>query len=441
MWRRVLVVGIFVVFIFAIALMAHNDRKNSPIRKVQEEIERLKREGEPTSWQEIAPPVPKHLDGTPLYRKAFAQLEDAQRKFARQIWQTYNPKVVQAAKPALQTLRKALEFPHLRLIEKPEEIFLGQGVGQAFPFREFARLLRAEAIQQKRRGNLNGAVESCLTVLKLSRRIGDEAFLIRFLIQRLIFVIGTRALWDEILSDADTSATAYRAILTELKAWDIDRDFVRALKGERFVVNEMFEFWALRMSQKLRSRLDNFAVVGAVDFLLSPRNWFAENQLLMLEFYRQLISVAQKGVPYDRQQVSQLVAEFKRKCRKGWIVTLGKWKIAWRHYLFAETLIPIHDAIFDRVTDTHALQRVTMVALALRLYRKENGRYPENLQQLVPKFLPSVPVDPYDGKPIRYRKLEKGFKVWSVGGNRKDEGGIKVRDWWRRGDLVLESKI
>jgi len=75
MWRRVLVVGIFVVFIFAIALMAHNDRKNSPIRKVQEEIERLKREGEPTSWQEIAPPVPKHLDGTPLYRKAFAQLE------------------------------------------------------------------------------------------------------------------------------------------------------------------------------------------------------------------------------------------------------------------------------------------------------------------------------------------------------------------------------
>jgi hypothetical protein len=82
-----------------------------------------------------------------------------------------------------------------------------------------------------------------------------------------------------------------------------------------------------------------------------------------------------------------------------------------------------------------------MTALALRLYRKENGRYPENLQQLVPKYLPSVPIDPYDGKPLRYRKLQKGFKVWIVGGNRKDDGGVKVQDWWRKGDLVLESKI
>jgi hypothetical protein len=122
---------------------------------------------------------------------------------------------------------------------------------------------------------------------------------------------------------------------------------------------------------------------------------------------------------------------------------LGKWKISWRHYDLAEVAINTYDydSLFDRVTDTHALQRVTMTALALRLYRKENGRYPENLQQLVPKYLPSVPIDPYDGKPLRYRKLQMGFKVWSVGGNRKDDGGVKVWDWWRKGDLVLESKI
>jgi hypothetical protein len=438
-----LVIGIFAVFIIATALVAYNARKNSPVRKVQEEIARLKREGEPTSWQEIAPPVPKHLDGTPLLLKAFAQLEEAQRKFAPQIWQTYNPKVLQAARPALQTLRKALEFPHLRLIEKPEEISLGLRL--SFPFREFARLLRAEAIQQKRRGNLNGAVESCLTILRLSRRIGDETYLIRFLVQRAIFAIGTRALWDEVLSDADASATAYRAALAELRAWDIDRDFVRALKGERVFTNEMYE-WLRSETQKLRnpfSLWQTFVGEKSVDlmFLLSPRNWFAENQLLMLEFHRQLISVAQKGVPYDRQQVRQLIAEFKRKCRKGWTVTLGKREISWGRYPLAEVSIDTYDPLLDRVTDTHALQRVTMTALALRLYRKENGRYPENLQQLVPKYLPSVPIDPYDGKPLRYRKLAKGFKVWSVGGNRKDDGGVKVRDWQRKGDLVLESKI
>jgi hypothetical protein len=346
--------------------MAYNACKNSPVRKVQEEIARLKREGEPTSWQEIAPPVPKHLDGTPLLLKAIEQLEEAQRKFAPQIWQTYNPKVLQAARPALQTLRKALEFPHLRLIEKPEEISLGLRL--SFPFREFARLLRAEAIQQKRRGNLNGAVESCLTILRLSRRIGDETYLIRFLVQRAIFAIGTRALWDEVLSDADASATAYRAVLAELRAWDIDRAFVRALKGERVIAGILF-YDSFR--KKLR---------GCGLFPVST--WIAANQSLTLDFYRQLLPIAQKGVPYDRQKISRLIADFTQK-------TQG------RNTILANLHISsVEDRLFDRVTETHALQRVTMTALALRLYRKENGRYPENLQQLVPKYLPSVPIDP-----------------------------------------------
>jgi hypothetical protein len=325
----------------------------------------------------------------------------------------------------------------------PTNFFTKGGWQPAFGhLREFARLLRAEALQRKRKGDVDGALESCQTILKLCRHMDDEPYLIAFLVQKAIFSIGVVTLWEGVLSDADASATAYRAVLAELRAWNIDRDFVRALKGERFVVNEMLNYWALRAAQESRDWRD-IVRVDFVDFmlLLSPRNWFAENQLLMLEFHRQLISVAQKGVPYDRRQVSQLIAEFQRKCRKGWRVTLGKREIAWCHCLLAEIIIPTYDAIFDRVTDTHAFQRVTMTALALRLYRKENGRYPENLQQLVPKYLPSVPIDPYDCKPLRYRKLQKGFKVWSVGENRKDDGGVKVWDWWRKGDLVLESKI
>jgi hypothetical protein len=440
-----LVIGIFAAFIIATALVAYNARKNSPVRKVQEEIARLKREGEPTSWQEIAPPVPKHLDGTPLLLKAVEQLDAAQQKIPPNVWGTYNTQVLEAARPALKTFHQALAFPYWRLVD-PKQVAEFETPDEEYKaLREFARLLSAEALQRKRKGNVDGALESCQTILKLCRHMDDEPYLIAFLVQRTIFAIGTRALWDEVLSDADASATAYRAVLAELRAWDIDRAFVRALKGERVFTNEMYE-WLRSETQKLRNPFSLWqTVVGekSVDlmFLLSPRNWFAENQLLMLEFHRQLISVAQKGVPYDRQQLRQLIAEFKRKCRKGWTVTLGKREISWGRYPLAEVSIDTYDPLLDRVTDTHALQRVTEVALALRLYRKEHGRYPEDLQALAPKFLPSVPSDPYDGKPLRYRKLQKGFKVWSVGGNRKDDGGVKVRDWQRKGDLVLESKI
>jgi len=227
------IIGIllFISFLSLALWMAWNFHQNSPSRKVQEEIARLKREGEPMSLQEIAPPVPKHLDGTPLYRKAFAQLEEARRKFAPQTWQTYNPQVLQAAKPALQTLRKALDFPHMRLVDpkQMESDPLNTKFPQFDRFREFAKLLQAEAAQRKRRGDIKGAVESCLTILKLCRRIGDEPLLLAFLVQRTIFFMGVRGLWEEVLADADASRSTYLAALSEVRAWNIDRDFIKLL--------------------------------------------------------------------------------------------------------------------------------------------------------------------------------------------------------------------
>ena len=49
--------------------------------------------------------------------------------------------------------------------------------------------------------------------------------------------------------------------------------------------------------------------------------------------------------------------------------------------------------------------------LALRWYQAENGRPAENLEDLVPKYLPKVPGDPYQkGQPFHYR-LSKGEKI------------------------------
>lgn len=36
---------------------------------------------------------------------------------------------------------------------------------------------------------------------------------------------------------------------------------------------------------------------------------------------------------------------------------------------------------------------------------------------------PEVPLDAYDGKPIRYRRLADGVVVYSVGADGKDDGG------------------
>ena len=63
----------------------------------------------------------------------------------------------------------------------------------------------------------------------------------------------------------------------------------------------------------------------------------------------------------------------------------------------------------------------TKLVVACNRFRREKGRWPDTLQNLVPGYLPEVPRDPFDGQPFRY-STEKGI-VWSVGENLTDEGG------------------
>jgi hypothetical protein len=70
-----------------------------------------------------------------------------------------------------------------------------------------------------------------------------------------------------------------------------------------------------------------------------------------------------------------------------------------------------------------ALLRCLAVLLALERYRQERGTWPANLEELTPKLLKAVPLDPYDGKPLRFKKLADGAVVYSVGPDCIDNGG------------------
>ena len=63
----------------------------------------------------------------------------------------------------------------------------------------------------------------------------------------------------------------------------------------------------------------------------------------------------------------------------------------------------------------------TRVILALRAYQLTHGNLPSDLNALVPEFLDAVPVDDFDGQPLRYSAEKK--IVYSVGKNLKDDGG------------------
>ncbi|HEX8619578.1 MAG TPA: hypothetical protein VF911_18505 [Thermoanaerobaculia bacterium] len=50
-------------------------------------------------------------------------------------------------------------------------------------------------------------------------------------------------------------------------------------------------------------------------------------------------------------------------------------------------------------------QTLATMRAAIEAFRKENGRYPRTLDELVPKYLPSIPADPATGLATTWRTV------------------------------------
>ncbi len=63
-------------------------------------------------------------------------------------------------------------------------------------------------------------------------------------------------------------------------------------------------------------------------------------------------------------------------------------------------------------------------AVAIERWRLAHpGRLPNTLAELVPTYLTAVPLDPFDGQPVRYKKLPVGYVVYCLSLDFTDDGG------------------
>lgn len=73
--------------------------------------------------------------------------------------------------------------------------------------------------------------------------------------------------------------------------------------------------------------------------------------------------------------------------------------------------------------NTIAELRTARVALTIQRYRLQKGKLPESLSNLIPQYLDNIPLDPFNGKALKYNKLDPGFIIYSVGQNLSDDNG------------------
>jgi len=259
-----------------------------------------------------------------------------------------------------------------------------------------------EAILHAENGDPRRASEAVITSLAVTRSLAWEPMVIcqinRLTCERVAWIALQRIL-SRVNGFTDDQLLALSRALA--RASDTD-SWTRALIGERCIIIAMHE----------RPEL----VQGAVG--PSPPQ-------IVINAQKELGLADRSGVAFlklmDRlMQVRQLPPEQRLDAAA---------EVDKERHALPKTFFIIHEVapyavgvVKWELTETARLATASC-GLAVERYRLARGVLPETLQDLVPTYLADVPSDPFDGKPLRYKHLERGYLVYSVGPDGTDDGG------------------
>jgi hypothetical protein len=266
--------------------------------------------------------------------------------------------------------------------------------------RTAANLLRHEAALAAQDGNADRALASVRGVLTAARSVGDEPLLLSALTRLACDAQATETL-ERALAQGEPSVYELEAVQALLEKEAAEPLLVQAMRGERAAMHktllslrqgttDLSELEWLSGSPKPRkSFLDHFGPTLARRShasILRLMNEYVEASKLPLEKQPPAMQNLQLKVQQARQQFDIVTA----------------------------LIMPAMTKVAERYRRGVGNLRCAFVAAALERYRRKHGRWPETLDALVPNYLPAVPTDPQDGKPLRFKRRPDGVVVYSV---------------------------
>jgi hypothetical protein len=115
----------------------------------------------------------------------------------------------------------------------------------------------------------------------------------------------------------------------------------------------------------------------------------------------------------------------------------GLWRLLWMRIVMFKNTRAMEASFEKKQARSVAALRLVMTELAVRGYQAKNGKQPMALAELVPAWLPAVPLDPFSNRPLIYRVTTNSFLLYSVGPDGKDDQGTApTRGGMETGDLL-----
>ena len=112
-------------------------------------------------------------------------------------------------------------------------------------------------------------------------------------------------------------------------------------------------------------------------------------------------------------------------------------------FVMISQLFPAFQNVKSAVSRTLGLQDAVSLAVTLELYRRETGQWPDSIEEVGPEWIEELPVDRVNGEPVKVVFSPQGPKIYSVGGDHDDDGGVGIlmaewnQDLAQDGDWVM----
>ncbi len=292
---------------------------------------------------------------------------------------------------ALSLMRQGFQYSYLQPAPRdPTDVF--------FPsfarMRELARLLHVEADVYAARGQYAKALNSALDAVRLGTDIPRGGALIASLVGNAIEGIGVGDLKKSYIEKLD--ARSARSLARRLEALDARRfSYVQTLQNQKTLglglLRHMFA------EPKWRKA---FPTTQTPQQITMTYNRVLDKAIINAALpYPQRRGIVEKNV--DAVNESFLGIYLSDDAAKPSLATSG-----------------------FSIERSRAWSRLLATMLALRAFKVEHGNYPATLNELTPKYLSRVPMDPFaDNQSLRYKATGIEYSLYSVGYDGVDDGG------------------
>jgi len=412
--------GKALVILVILLAVAHGIATFITGRKLESDIRALKAKGElPSITELVGPKVPDAENASLVYAEAFKLLpspgtdrEDYEQlsDFADAEKRKADPgswdkacAAIGAYDRALELAERAASMERCRFPVKWED-----GFAALFPhyrsLRGLARLANARGLIAARDGKMDEAARFMGLSLRIARSVEGEPTLISVLVRAAIINMTCRNLRDAAPYVSLTEDQTAR-LSESLAEADLRPHYRLAMQGERDA--------GLLAFRELRDDPSAFGELTDVQIPLARLTVFAARPVLYADerFYLGLMG--------------KIIADAEKPIRDSGLKDLEGLHLLYRPV--TSMILPVVSGVKSRVYEALAETRVCRVGLELSAYERRHGTYPDSLAGLGVSD-PEMLEDPLSGKALIYKRQGKGFVLYSVGKDMKDDGGKPLSD-------------